>query len=287
MEPFGLLNVLKPPGMTSHDVVGYARRVLHTRRVGHGGTLDPAACGVMAVAVGKATRLLPYLQTDKRYTAEVAFGVATDSLDAEGQVVARADASALTREALEQALVPFRGAITQRPPMTSAVHVGGKRLYELARAGVALAEHEIPTREVAIHDLRLLDFTPGPRAVARLAIACSAGTYIRSLAADLGAALGLPASLAFLLRDGAGTLAIADSQTLDELAASPNFLPESQWLGHLPAHTLDVQGLEDIRHGRRVPGAYTAETVRLHAPDGTLVALARPVDQLLQPVLVL
>lgn len=287
MEPFGLLNVLKPPGMTSHDVVGFARRVLGTRRVGHGGTLDPAACGVMAVAVGKATRLLPYLQTDKRYLAEVAFGVATDTLDAEGQRVATADASALGREALERSLTAFRGKITQRPPMTSAVHVGGKRLYELARAGVALAEEEIPTREVTIHELALREFAPGERAIARLAIACSAGTYIRSLAADLGKALGLPASLAFLLRDGAGTLAIANSQTLDELAAGPAFVPEAAWLGHLPAQTLDAGGLEDIRHGRRVPGQFSAETVRLHAPDGTLVALARPVGAQLQPVLVL
>ena len=122
-EPFGLLNVLKPPGMSSHDVVGHARRVLHTRRVGHAGTLDPAAAGVMVVAAGKATRLLGYLNDTKAYMAEVRFGLATDSVDAEGALIATADPSGLTVDALEAALPAFRGPIEQRPPMTSAVHV--------------------------------------------------------------------------------------------------------------------------------------------------------------------
>lgn len=290
-EPFGLLTLLKPPGMSSHDVVGFARRTLKTKRVGHAGTLDPAAAGVMTVAVGKATRLLGYLHDTKAYLAEVRFGLATDTVDAEGRVVATSDASALTREALEAALPRFRGTITQRPPMTSAVHVQGKRLYELARAGVTLAEEEIPTRTVTIHDLDLWDFTPGEQASARLFVRCAAGTYIRSLAVDLGAALDLPACLAFLLRTEAGDCRLEDAQTLEELAETgPRYMPLDTWLGHLPRQTLDDHGVSEIRFGRRIEAVGLqgpVETVRLHGPDDTLVALAKPVGGWLQPVLVL
>lgn len=291
VEPFGLLTLLKPPGMSSHDVVGFARRTLKTKRVGHAGTLDPAAAGVMTIAVGKATRLLGYLHDTKAYLAEVTFGMATSTVDAEGAVIATADASGLSREAVEAALPGFRGLITQRPPMTSAVHVQGKRLYELARAGVTLAEDEIPTREVTLHDLELWDFTPGETARARLFVRCSAGTYIRSLAVDLGAALGQPACLSFLLRTEAGDCRLETAQTLEELAEEgPRYMPMDLWLGHLPAQALDDHGVSEIRFGRRIgadPAARQAETVRLHGPDGALVALAKPAGQQLQPILVL
>lgn len=290
MEPFGLLNVLKPPGMSSHDVVGFCRRALKTKRVGHGGTLDPAAAGVMAVAVGKATRLLGYLQHDKAYWAEVTFGFATDSADAEGAVIAEADASALTSAAIEAALPGFRGPVRQRPPMASAVHVGGKRLYELHRAGVTLETEQIPEREVTIHRLELSEFIPGERAVARLWVTCSAGTYIRSLAVDLGAALGLPACLTFLLRTQAGDCHLGEAQTLEELAEGPRFLPIERWLAHLPAVTLDPRGVEDIGFGRQVPSSApfaAGTTVRLNGPEGRLLALATPRGERLQPVLVL
>lgn len=287
-EPFGLLNVLKPPGMSSHDVVGAVRRLVGTRRVGHGGTLDPAAAGVMAVAVGKATRLLGYLRDDKAYRAEVVFGLATDTVDAEGVVVATADAAGLTPEALERAMASFRGTITQRPPMTSAVHVDGKRLYELARAGVTLEAERIPTREVTIRELALVDFVAGSRARARLDVTCSAGTYIRSLAVDLGAALGLPACLGFLLRTAAGDCGLSAARTLEELAEDgPRYLPLETWLGHLPVQALDEVGVGEIRHGRRVAlGIAPAPTIRLHGPDGALVALATPAGTQLQPSLV-
>lgn len=285
-EPFGLLNVLKPPGMSAHDVVSAVRRVVGTKRVGHGGTLDPAAAGVTTVAVGKATRLLGYLNDDKRYRAEVVFGFATDTVDHEGQVIAEADASGLTREALEAALVAFRGPIVQRPPMASAVHFQGRRLYELARAGIALAEDQIPTRSVVVRELTLLEFEPGARAIARLDVTCSAGTYIRSIAADVGAALGLPACLSFLLRTQAGDCGLAQAQTLEELAADgPRWLPLDGWLGHLARVELDEAGVVDIGHGRRVDGE-AAGVVRLHGPDGAFVALAEPRDGRLQPLLV-
>jgi tRNA pseudouridine55 synthase len=238
----------------------------------------------MTVAVGKATRLLGYLRDDKAYRAVVRFGLATDSGDAEGQVIARADASALTREALLAALPAFRGEITQRPPMTSAVHVDGKRLYELARQGVTLAQEAIPTRQVTIHRLELVDLAG---ATARLDVHCSAGTYIRSLAVDLGAKLGLPACLAFLLRTAAGDCRLDVAQTLEELAAGPRWMPESAWLGHLPAQPLTAEEVAEIRFGRRIPAVSPfVDTVRLHGPDGQLVGLATPVGAQLQPALV-
>ncbi|MDB5097666.1 MAG: tRNA pseudouridine 55 synthase [Cyanobacteria bacterium RYN_339] len=283
-EPFGLLNVLKPPGMSSHDVVGAVRRLVGTRRVGHGGTLDPAAAGVMTVAVGKATRLLGYLRDDKAYRAVVRFGLATDSADAEGKVTARADASGLTADALAAALPAFRGEITQRPPMTSAVHVDGKRLYELARAGVTLPDEAIPTRQVTIHRLELVDLA-GP--TARLDVHCSAGTYIRSLAVDLGATLGLPACLEFLLRTAAGDCKLAAAQTLEELAEAPCWMPEDAWLGHLALQVIDEHEISEIGFGRRIAAQQAYEqAVRLRGPDGRLVALATLAGSQLQPVLV-
>ncbi len=272
--------------MSAHDVVGAVRRIVGTRRVGHGGTLDPAAAGVTTVAVGKATRLLQYLRDDKAYRAEVVFGFATDTVDFEGQVIAEADASGLAADAVEAALAAFRGRITQRPPMASAVHFQGKRLYELARAGVTLAEEQIPTREVTVRSLQLVEFVPGPRALARLDVVCSAGTYVRSLAVDLGAALGLPACLAFLLRTQAGDCALADAQTLEEVKLAPRWMPIDAWLGHLPVVTLDQAGVADIGHGRRVDG-HAEGVVRLNGPDGALVALAEPREGRLQPLLVI
>jgi tRNA pseudouridine55 synthase len=289
-EPFGLLNVLKPPGMSSHDVVSAVRRLVGTKRVGHGGTLDPAAAGVMTVAVGKATRLLGYLNDRKSYRAEVVFGVATSTADAEGSIVAEADASLLTSEALRAALASFRGPITQRPPMTSAVHVQGKRLYELARAGITLADEDIPQREVTLYALELVDFVAGERAIARLDATCSAGTYIRSLAVDLGASLGLPACLAFLLRTSAGDCPLVAAQTLEELALNgPNYMTEETWLGHLPAQRLDEHDLGEIRHGRRIASSLPLDptaTIRLHGPTRELVGLASPIGARLQPILV-
>ncbi|MEB3220912.1 MAG: tRNA pseudouridine(55) synthase TruB [Candidatus Sericytochromatia bacterium] len=285
-EPFGLLAVLKPPGMTAHDVVSVVRRVVGTRRVGHGGTLDPAAAGVTLVAVGKATRLLGYVQDDKAYRAEVVFGLATDTGDFEGRVLARASAEGLTEASLGAALAAFRGRIVQRPPMASAVHVGGKRLYELARAGVVLAEAEIPTREVSIHHLEAQTFTAGPLAATQLDVSCSAGTYIRSLAVDLGQALGLPACLRFLLRTRSGPLGLAEAQTLEELAGQPRWLPLERWLGHLPRHEATAEEVSDLRLGRRIPGMLEARG-RVHGPDGALVAIAESRDGQLQPVLVI
>jgi tRNA pseudouridine55 synthase len=212
----GVLNLDKPAGMTSHDVVARVRRALKTKRAGHAGTLDPDATGVLVVAVGQATRLLPHLPTEpKEYVARILFGVATTTEDASGTPTAEADASALTEEAIHAVLARFHGEISQIPPMVSAVHHEGKRLYELARQGVTV---EREARTVHIHAVRLSDFTPGAQAEATLHVVCGGGTYIRTLCADLGAALGLPAHMKTLVRNAVGPYRREDALSLDELA---------------------------------------------------------------------
>jgi tRNA pseudouridine55 synthase len=212
----GILNLDKPAGMTSHDVVARVRRVLRTKRAGHAGTLDPDATGVLVVAVGQSTRLLPHLPTEpKEYVARIAFGLATDTEDASGRPVAEADASGLTEDALRAALPRFTGEIEQVPPMVSAVHHEGRRLYELAREGVTV---EREPRRVAIHALSASDFAAGPRAEATLRVVCGGGTYIRTLCVDVGQALGLPAHMRSLVREAVGPFRREDALSPEELA---------------------------------------------------------------------
>ena len=282
---FGFLGILKPCGISSHDLVAYARRILGIRRVGHTGTLDPAAAGVMVLAVGKATRLISLLPSDKAYVAELCFGVATDTADAEGVPVASASAAGLDVARVEHALAQFCGVIEQRPPLTSAVHVRGRRLYEWAREGSSLPETDIPVRRVAIHALRLLSFTPGETAIARLYIRCAAGTYIRSLAVDIGNALGLPACLTFLLRTEANGVGIDATQTVEAFTAVPGWLPHAMLLAHLPELVISVEQIRDIRLGRRIVGGELPLT-RAYDDQGKLVAVLKSVDRMYQPTLV-
>jgi tRNA pseudouridine55 synthase len=219
----GVINFLKPPGMTSHDAVAFMRRVAGTKRVGHTGTLDPAAAGVLPICIGQATRLVEYLQEGtKEYIAEVTFGYETDTLDAMGEVVSEGDASAVNLETLRAALDPFRGTIMQTPPLYSAIKQGGKKLYELARAGVDEAEVQIASREVTIGKLHLTRFVAGdastrsaPRAM--IHIECSGGTYIRSLVRDLGRSLGCGATMTFLVRTRNGSFAIDEASTAEQI----------------------------------------------------------------------
>ncbi|HEY9855145.1 MAG TPA: tRNA pseudouridine(55) synthase TruB [Stenomitos sp.] len=268
---FGLINVLKPPGMTAHDVVAAMRRRLGTKKVGHAGTLDPVACGVLPVAVGGATRLLPYLESGKEYLAEIQFGVATSTADAEGEVLEAVDCE-LSAEDLSGVLPRFTGTIQQRPPMVSAVHYQGKRLYELARAGVVV--EDIPLREVTIQELELVRWYPGSRPRALVRVACSAGTYIRSLAVDLGAALGVPASLAYLLRTRAGSFRIEAAVTLDEEIA---WAPEDVYLSHLVRREATEQEVQDISHGRALVAhdEPSGTQVRVHHGDRLLAIYER------------
>jgi tRNA pseudouridine55 synthase len=212
----GLVVVDKPAGWTSHDVVARMRRCFGQRRVGHAGTLDPDATGVLLVGLGRATRLLRFLQeAGKEYRARVVFGVATDTLDASGAVLERAEMP-LTREQLDAALPTFTGAIEQVPPMVSALKVGGRKLYELARKG---EEVERAARGVRIDALVVEEFVPGAYPEATLRIVCSSGTYVRSLAADLGTALGGCAHLAELRRLRVGAFSLDEARTIERIEA--------------------------------------------------------------------
>jgi tRNA pseudouridine55 synthase len=215
ISAIGILNIDKPSGWTSHDVVARLRRVTGVRRIGHAGALDPLATGVLVVCIGAATRLSDYFMSgDKHYRATVHLGIETDSWDAEGEVVARGDASAVTRERFGEALAGFVGEIEQTPPMYSALKRDGQPLYRLARRGEQVT---LEPRPVTIHQAEL---TSWEHPVATIDIVCSKGTYVRSLAHDLGAVLGCGAHLAALRRLRSGRFAIGDAVALDALDAN-------------------------------------------------------------------
>lgn len=213
--PDGLAVVDKPAGWTSHDVVARSRKLLGTRKVGHAGTLDPSATGVLLLGVGKATRLLRYLSgAGKRYVGEVVLGATTTTLDADGDVLETFDMSGVTlREVRAVVQERFTGDIAQVPPMVSALKVDGRRLHELAREGIEVERKARPVRV----DEFLVDEVPGAPGVFRVEVQCSSGTYVRSLAADLGEALGGGAHLRALRRTAVGSFTLADAVALDEL----------------------------------------------------------------------
>ena len=213
----GVLNVLKPAGMTSHDVVDILRRLSGQRRVGHTGTLDPGAAGVLVLVVGRATRIAEFLtESDKAYRVELTFGIATDSGDAFGKVTSTADASGLSEERVRDVLPQFTGEIEQVPPMTSAVKVAGVRLYERARRGEEIV---VAPRRVRIRTLTLLRFWPGAPPRALVDVECTKGTYVRALARDMGVALEVGAHASFMLRRRVGRFTLETGHTLEELAA--------------------------------------------------------------------
>lgn len=212
----GIFNVIKPPGMTSHDVVAFLRRVLHTKKIGHGGTLDPDAAGVLPVFAGTATRLLEFaVEGKKQYIAEFTLGKQTDTGDDSGTVVEEKPVPEITVEQLRQVLDQFLGVQQQLPPMYSALKVNGKKLYELARKGV---EVEREPREIEIYQLDLLYFADNRFTVA---IDCSKGTYIRVLGEDIATALGTCGTMSFLLRTRVGSYFLNDAHTLQEIADVP------------------------------------------------------------------
>ena len=218
---FAALNVYKPKGITSHDVVSRLRRIYGLKKIGHLGTLDPLAEGVLPVCLGQATRLIEYFPDDKRYTAEVTLGRTTTTLDSEGEELSLVDCTGLdlSSQRLDEILKRFTGLIMQQVPLYSAVHVGGKKLYELARQGKTA---DLPTRETTIHELTLLGVSLANPAhpVLTLDIHCSSGTYIRSLARDIGEALGCGAYMSNLVRTRHGCFDIQGSIPLDTLKES-------------------------------------------------------------------
>ena len=244
----GFINVLKPTGLSSHDVVDIVRRIFKQKRVGHAGTLDPAAAGILPVALGRAARLVEYMENaDKSYRAEIAFGYATDTGDVYGEVIERVENPMLpSEEELRRVLGQFVGVITQTPPAYSAIKVGGQRAYDLVRQGAAV---EIPTRTVRIDRLELVH-ADAAHARILVDVDCAKGTYIRSLCTDIGAVLGLPATMRFLLRTRVGGFMLADSYTLEELAeVRETALCDPDTALDLPVYELDPQRVKAFYSG--------------------------------------
>lgn len=298
----GVLVVDKPAGPTSFEVVKRVRRALGADRAGHAGTLDPAATGVLAVCVGEGVKLQQFLSDgDKAYEAVVAFGAATETEDAEGKVVARADPGRLDAAVIAAALPRFTGLVSQVPPMYSAVHVGGRRLHEVARAGGTV---ERPARTVRVHALELVEVGPpgGALLQARLRVRCGKGTYVRTLAADLGRALDVPAHLAALRRTEAGPFRLDQAVPLAEIerlgredraALARRVLPLAEALG-FPRVPVDAPGARDLANGKALPvGApepapapqpEAPALVSAVGPDGRLVAVCAHAHGCLKPL---
>lgn len=287
----GILNVDKPAGSTSFHIVSIIRRLSGEKRVGHAGTLDPMATGVLPVCIGRATRFVEFFsEMKKRYLAEVEFGLETTTYDVTGEVVRRIDPSAVDRQRLEEALMSFRGSIRQTPPMYSAVKHCGKPLYKLAREGISI---ERRPRIAEIYNLELIDWRPP---VARLDITCGKGTYVRCIAHDLGRSLGCGAAMSSLVRTRYGSFEISEAVSVAELQ---RVVGEGSWtkflyqadsiLTHLPAAVLSGKAEADMKLGRIVSpneinftekeqsgsDAFSTERCRAYALDGRFIGMLR------------
>jgi tRNA pseudouridine55 synthase len=273
----GFLLVDKASGWTSHDVVAKCRGILGERKIGHAGTLDPMATGLLVLGVGKATRLMRYVQEGtKRYEARVAFGIATDTLDADGAILDREPMDFDDAE-LRTAVDRFVGTISQVPPMVSAIKVGGRRLYDLAREGT---EIERAARTVTIHSIEVTDVAPGPYPEASITVVCGTGTYIRSLADDIAGALGGRAHLTALRRTAIGRHDVVHALTIDELVALDDpgaaLLPMASGIADLPAVEADEEAARAVGNGVVFTAGPIGDadpgTYRVLGTDGRLLA---------------
>lgn len=286
----GLLLVDKPQGLTSHDVVARVRRILGEKKVGHAGTLDPMATGLLVLAVGPSTRLLRFAQSEtKRYSGAVLFGVATDSLDADGAVVERQPVPTLTGEVVDAAASAMLGDQLQTPPMVSAIQIDGRRLHELARRGV---EVERAPREITVSSFTLTS-TDDP-ALWRFDVTCSVGTYVRVLLSDLANRLGTVGHLVELRRLASGSHTVHDALTLEELAdkvdSSEDVLsPPSSFVTALEHVTLDDDQVRAMRMGQRVAlgGVFRAEEIAAMDAADNLVGVLQRRNDTWKPQLVL
>jgi tRNA pseudouridine55 synthase len=279
----GLVVVDKPGGITSHDVVARVRRLAGTRKVGHAGTLDPMATGVLVLGVNRATRLLGHLTlTDKWYDATVRLGVTTTTDDAEGEVIVTRPTDLLTDEAVRGALAAFVGEIDQVPSAVSAIKVDGRRAYARVRAG---EEVELPARRVTIHELRITGLDLAEASV-DLRVHCSSGTYIRAIARDLGTALGVGGHLTALRRTAVGPFGLDHAHTLDELAGRFEMTPIADAArAGFPAYDLTDDEASSARVGRALDLSLDSLTA-LFAPDGEFLALYEPRGATARPVAV-
>jgi tRNA pseudouridine55 synthase len=289
MTSSGLVIVDKPAGMTSHDVVARMRRIAGTRRVGHAGTLDPMATGVLVIGVEKATRLLGHLVlADKAYSATIRLGQSTLTDDAEGSVTGGASAAAVTEHEVRAAVEPLTGSIAQVPSSVSAIKVGGERAYKRVRTGAAV---ELTARPVTVTRFEVDGFRrPAPELLdVDAEIECSSGTYVRALARDLGAALGVGGHLTALRRTRVGPFTLGAARTLDELASldDPVTLPLAEAVrAAMPVREVSDDEARSLSFGRALEPAGIAGTYAALAPDGSAIALLREIDGSARPVLV-
>jgi len=270
----GIINVLKPPGMSSHDVVYHLRRLSGIKKCGHTGTLDPGAAGVLPVCLGKATRLARFVtEGDKTYRGELTLGVSTTTQDAFGEITERQDASHILPEHLNRVLSSFKGTIQQIPPMASAIKVNGKRLYELAREGQSA---EVPVRSVIIYDIKIQKSwgwgSSHPRVL--FDVTCSKGTYVRTLCADIGKALGCGAYMSFLLRSRVGNFSLEKAYPLEELDTmaengelSRAVIPMASAVDHLPLVEIHSAAQKSVCSGATLYPAGVRTVAREIAPD--------------------
>lgn len=281
----GFINVLKPPGMSSHDVVSSIRKIYKMKKVGHAGTLDPSAAGVLPVALGKATRLIEYMaQDDKSYRAELHFGYATDSGDEFGTVVDQLDSYDLPApDTIKTILNSFIGTCKQKPPMHSAIKINGNKLCDLARKGIKI---DVPEREIQIYAIHSKQYENS-----RLLfdVDCSKGTYIRSLCMDIGSKIGVPAVMTFLVRTRVGTFHLSNAFTLEELAQSPEkaLLPVDSALQNIPPIKLTHQQSDDFQNGKRIKTMqeYETKVYRIYDFQNIFIGIGvyHPKDKVLLP----
>ena len=287
MAESGLIIVDKPAGWTSHDVVARLRRLAGTRRVGHAGTLDPMATGVLVVGVEKATRLLGHLAlTEKVYEATMRLGVTTNTDDAEGEVVAAESAAAVTPERIRDGIALLTGEIMQVPPQVSAIKVDGQRAYKLARAGedVELAARPVTVRAFEVHEIK----GQGDVVDVDVSVTCSSGTYIRALARDLGRGLGVGGHLTALRRTRVGPYDLSLAKSIDDLAADCVILPIEQAVAAaFPRRDTTDEEARVVRHGGRLPAAGLGKgPIGVFAPDGELLALVQEQGRIAKPLAV-
>lgn len=287
---FGFLNLNKPFGWTSHDCVAKTLKLLRLKRVGHAGTLDPAATGVLPIALGKATRLLQYLPGEKAYQATIRLGVRTTTDDLQGEIIAEKSVTNVTLETVKTVLQKFQGKIEQIPPSYSAIQVDGKRLYELARKGETV---EAPVRTVEVFKIEILDWREGEFPEVDVAIACGTGTYIRAIARDLGTLLETGGTLAALQRTASSGFQLADSLTFTDLEAQLQAgtfqpLPPDVALQNLACVSLSAPADQKWCQGQKITFEHnSSQILRVYAEDERFLGIGQTKDGVLTPLLVL
>ena len=283
---FGFLNINKPSGITSHKVISILRKITGIKQIGHAGTLDPLASGVLPVAIGKASKLIDYLPSDKSYRVGMYLGMTSDSFDTEG-VITKNDCEKVTIEQVESALPKFRGEIKQVPPAFSAVHYNGKRLYELARSGKM--PEDIPARDIIIYKNELVDFDYENQ-ILRLNISCSKGTYIRTIVNDLGEMLGCGAVMFELTRTEAASMKLENALDLKETLQKDEIienLVKPQNVLPLTQIEISPDDFKKVLNGNKFENTYKVSGEILLLKENNVVALAHADEKFIQPKKVL